>query len=410
MRTESLATAANTALAGATEAAPYPVLVVHNAYQQRGGEDGVVEAEIALLRQQGHPVYEYRRDNADIQHMARASAALQAHWSRQTIQEVGALVQAHRPALVHVHNSFPLVSPAVYWVAARHGLPVVQTLHNFRLVCPQAMLLRDGKVCEDCVGRVPWRAVQHACYRGSTAQSLVAASVLQSHRLLGTWQHKITRYIALNDFCRERFIAGGLPAERLRVKPNFLDLPPTASRPRSGFLFVGRLSAEKGLRVLIEAMRQSHPDCNLSVIGSGPEAALASGLARVQMLGQQPRSMVIEAMCSATALVVPSIWYEAFPLVIVEALACGTPVFCSRLGAMPSLVSHGETGLHFNPGDAADLAGTLNWAQANPQAMEGMAHRARAHFEQHLTSATNYRQLRSIYDDAIREVSGLAQT
>ena len=355
-------------------------------------------------------MHEYRRSNDDIQQMAQANAALQALWSRRTVRDVTALIQTHRPALVHVHNSFPLVSPAVYWAAAKHGLPVVQTLHNFRLICPQAMLLRDGKVCEDCVGKVPWRAVQHACYRGSTAQSLVAASVLQGHRLLGTWQHKVTRYIALNEFCRLRFIAGGLPAERIHVKPNFLDLPSAAPRPRKGFLFVGRLSMEKGLKTLVEAMRQSHTECRLTVIGSGPEAAHIDGQERITMLGQQPRDKVIEAMRSATAVVVPSIWYEAFPLVIVEAQACGTPVICSRIGAMPSLVAHGETGLHFNPGDPVELANTLNWAQANPEAMAGMAHRARAHYEQHLTSASNYRQLRSVYDSAICAVSGTQHT
>ena len=413
MRTESplmQARAPDPARAGTASADPYPVLVVHNTYQQRGGEDAVVEAEVSLLRQHGHPVHEYRRSNDDIKQMAHANAALQALWSRRTIRDVTALIQTHRPALMHVHNSFPLVSPSVYWAAARHRLPVVQTLHNFRLICPQAMLLRDGKVCQDCVGRLPWRAVQHACYRGSTAQSFVAASVLQGHRLLGTWQHKVTRYIALNDFCRDRFIAGGLPAERIHVKPNFLDLPPAAPRPRNGFLFVGRLSAEKGLKTLVEAMRQSHAECRLTVIGIGPEAAQIDGHARIEMLGQQPRSKVIEAMRNATAVVVPSIWYEAFPLVIVEAQACGTPVICSRIGAMPSLVAHGETGLHFNPGDAADLADTLNWAQANPEAMASMAHRARDHYEQHLTSASNYRQLRSIYDGAISAVSGAHDT
>ena len=384
----------------------YPVLVVHNTYQQRGGEDAVVEAEVNLLRQHGHPVHEYRRSNDDIKQMPSANAALQALWSRRTTRDITSLIQAHRPALVHVHNSFPLVSPSVYWAAAQHRLPVVQTLHNFRLICPQAMLLREGKVCEDCVGKLPWRAVQHACYRGSTAQSFVAASVLQGHRLLGTWQHKVTRYIALNDFCRERFIAGGLPAELIHVKPNFIDLPAAAPQPRAGFLFVGRMSAEKGLKTLLDAMRQGHPDCRLTVIGSGPEAHQFEGQARIEMLGQQPRDKVIEAMRSAAAVVVPSIWYEAFPLVIVEAQACGTPVICSRIGAMPSLVAHGETGLHFNPGDAADLAATLSWAQANPEAMASMAHQARAHYEQHLTSASNYRQLRGIYDGAIHAVSG----
>ncbi len=391
-------------------AAPYPVLVVHNAYRQRGGEDVVVEAEVQLLRQHGHAVHTYQRSNDEIGKMSDASAALQALWSRRTCRDITALIQAHQPALVHVHNSFPLVSPSVYWAAAQAGLPVVQTLHNFRLICPQAMLLRDGRVCEACVGRVPWRAVQHACYRGSIAQSLVAASVLQGHRLLGTWQHKVTRYIALNDFCRDRFIAGGLPAERIQVKPNFSDLPDAPPQPRAGFLFVGRLSAEKGLATLAQAMRQSHPDCQLTVIGSGPEAGQVEGQPRTRLLGPQSRSQVLAAMRSATAVLLPSLWYEAFPLVIVEALACGTPVICSRIGAMPSLVAQGATGLLFKAGDATDLAATLNWAQAQPEAMAHMGRQARAHYEQQLTGASNYRQLRSIYDGAIAELAAAGAT
>ena len=203
--------------------APYPVLVVHNAYQQRGGEDAVVEAEIDLLRQNGHPVQVYRRSNDEISQMPAASAAIQTLWSRRTTHDIRNLIHQHRSAVVHVHNSFPLVSPSVYWAAAALNVPVVQTLHNYRLVCPQALLLRDGKPCEDCVGKVPWRAVQHACYRGSQAQSAVVAAMLQTHRWLGTWQHKITRYIALNEFCRDQFIAGGLPRERIRIKPNLAD-------------------------------------------------------------------------------------------------------------------------------------------------------------------------------------------
>jgi glycosyltransferase involved in cell wall biosynthesis len=233
---------------------PARVLLVHNAYQQRGGEDAVVEAEAALLREHGHEVTLYTRHNDEVQGSSRLALARDTLWSPRTGRDLQALIGQHRPDVVHVHNSFPLVSPSVYWAAARAGLPVVQTLHNFRLLCPQALLLREGRICEDCVGRVPWRAVQHGCYRGSAVQSAAVAGMLQLHRGLGTWQRKVTLYIALNAFCRDKFIEGGLPAERIRIKPNFIDLPAPAPQPREGFLFVGRFSLEKGLAVLAQAL------------------------------------------------------------------------------------------------------------------------------------------------------------
>ena len=381
------------------------VLVVHNRYQQRGGEDTVVEAEAALLRSHGHAVQEYLRSNDDIDTLPRAQAAIQTFWSRRTLSEVGALVSAFRPDLVHVHNTFPLVSPSVYYAAGRAGLPVVQTLHNFRLVCPQGMLLRDEKPCEDCVGRLPWRAVVHRCYRDSSAQSSVLAAMLATHRAAGTWSRRITRYIALNEFCRERFIAGGLPADKIRVKPNFVDLPAPAEQTRSGLLFVGRLSHEKGVAVLAEAMRRSS-DADLPqlrVVGTGPQGAVFEGIAGVRCVGMLAGDEVAAEMSRAAALIVPSIWYENYPRSIVEAFACGLPVIASRIGALPTLVEHERTGLLFAPGDADDLVRTLRWAHRHPAAMAHMGAQARRHYEQHLTGSVNHAQLLDIYADALRD-------
>lgn len=379
---------------------PHRVLVVHNAYQQRGGEDSVVEAEVALLRRHGHHVHLYQRHNDELSGMSRADLAVQSFWSTQTLRDVAALIAEHRPTVVHVHNTLPLVSPSVYWAAHRAKVPVVQTLHNFRLLCPQALMLRDGRVCEDCVGKVPWRAVQHRCYRESAVQSAVVAGVLQGHRWLGTWQHKISRYIALNSFCRDKFIEGGLPAERISIKPNFVDLPRTEQGPRGALLYVGRLSQEKGVTTLANALRGLAAPVSLRVIGSGPEAHVLGGLAAVTSLGALPPQAVFEEMRAASALVVPSIWYENYPRTIVEAYACGTPVIASRIGALASLIQDGITGLHFNPGDAADLAEKLAWAQRNTEAMAQMGRNARVYYEQKLTGDVNYRQLIDIYDKA----------
>ena len=376
------------------------VLIVHNRYQQRGGEDTVVEAEAELLRRKGHAVELLERHNDEVGAVSRLALAAQTVWSQRTVRDLHAIAARFKPDIVHVHNTLPLVSPSVFWAAHRVQLPVVQTLHNFRLLCPQAMFLRDGKVCQDCLGHVPWRAVQHACYRGSPAQSAVVVAMLQTHRAMGTWRKGVDRYIALNTFSRDKFIEGGLPAERIGIKANFVDLPAPPPRPRQGLLYVGRLSEEKGIRVLAQAWQQSPPQAGLTVAGSGPMQSELSGLPGVTLLGALPAASVAERMAGAVALVMPSICYENFPRTLVEAFACGLPVITSRLGAMASLVEHGRTGLLAEPGDADDLAQQMAWAVRHPERMLEMGRNARQHYETNWTGDVNHRQLIAIYDEA----------
>ena len=380
--------------------APPRVLMVHNAYQHRGGEDSVVEAEIELLRSRGHAVELYGRDNDEVADASKLSLARQTFWSTRTSEDMRRLFAAFRPDVIHVHNTFPLISPSLYWSAARARIPVVQTLHNFRLLCPQAMFLREGKVCEDCLGRLPLPAVVHGCYRGSRPTTAVLGGMLGFHRMLGTWQSKVTRYIALNKFCRQKFIEGGLPAERILLKPNFVDFAAPVAQAREGFLFVGRLSAEKGLSVLLEAARQA-PELSVSVAGSGPQANLLVAEPAVRALGALDGEGVRTAMSGALALVMPSIWYETFGMVVIEAFACGTPVIASRLGAMAEIVEDGVTGLLFEAGNAHDLAEKMRWAQANQERMAEMGRAARLEYEARYTAARNYEMLMSIYKEAI---------
>jgi len=377
------------------------VLVAHNAYQQRGGEDSVVDDEVALLRSRGAEVEVLRVHNDAIDGMGRVALLGRTLWSRPAAAEMRARCQRFRPDVVHVHNSFPLMSPAIHWAAQAAGVPVVQTLHNFRLLCPQAMLLRDGKVCEDCVGRLPWRGALRGCYRGSKAQSTVLAGMLALHRGLGTWQRRVNRFIALNDFCRAKFVEGGLPAERVVVKPNFVDLPAPPEQAREGLLFVGRLSPEKGLDVLAAAARLAGQP--VRVVGSGPmEAALAAEPA-LQLMGPQPMPQVLAQMQRARALVMPSVWYENFPRTLVEAWASGLPVIASRLGAMADLIEDGVTGLLFEAGNAQALADRLRWAQAHPEALAAMGQRARQHYEAHYTADINHAELLAVYGAAVAE-------
>lgn len=380
------------------------VLVVHNAYQHKGGEDTVVEAEVALLRSKGHEVELFVRNNDAIVNMPRVAVVVQTVWSLPASHDFDLVVNRFKPDVVHVHNTFPLISPAIYWVAKRNRIPVVQTLHNFRLMCPQAMFLRNNQVCEDCLGTLPWRGALRGCYRNSKLQSTVLAGMLTIHRALGTWQNKVTRYIALNEFCRTKFIEGGLPANRLVVKPNFVDFPAPPAGQRLGFLFVGRLSVEKGIQVLVDASLKLK-DIDLKVAGTGPEERLLSGSPQLKPLGALTGNQVREQMSQSQALVIPSIWYENFPRTIVEAFGCGLPVIASRIGALADIVQDGVTGLLFNPGDADDLAEKIQWAHDNPAKLAMMGINARALYESQFTADINYQQLIGIYEDAINEVT-----
>jgi glycosyltransferase involved in cell wall biosynthesis len=378
------------------------VLVVHNAYQHRGGEDTVVESEIALLRSHGHAVETWFRSNDDVAGMSSFSLARTTLWSSRTQHDLAEVVSRFRPDVIHVHNTFPLISPSLYWAAERAGVPVVQTLHNFRLMCLNALFLREGKVCEDCMGHLPWRGVARACYRESRAASAALAGMLTLHRGLGTYRNKVARYIALNGFCRDKFIEGGLPAERVVVKPNFVDFDVPESVPRSGLLFVGRLSVEKGVATLAAAMARL-PGAALRVAGDGPEAQLLDGVAGVSRLGSLSGEVVRQEMSSAAALVVPSIWYENFPRTIVEAFACGLPVIASRIGALADIVRDGETGLLFESGNPRDLADKMAWAQANPEQMAEMGRKARMQYEAEFSAEVNYLRLMEIYAGVLAE-------
>lgn len=379
------------------------ILIVHNSYQQRGGEDAVVEAETDLLRTRGHEVRVYARHNDEIRGMSRPSAAMQALWSAHTTTALSDMFRTWRPDVIHTHNTWSLISPSIYWTAAKAGIPTVNTLHNFRLLCPQATFLRDHRICEDCLGHLPWRGAVRACYRGSQVQSTVLAGMLTLHDRLGTFRRKVTRYIALTEFARRKFIAGGLPESRITVKPNFVDFGPPTLRQREGFLFVGRLSSEKGVSLLVQsAIRAKVP---VRVAGTGPEAAVLNDRPTVRHLGTLNASEVRTEMERAIALVIPSICYENFPRTLVEAFACGLPVIASRMGAMPELIADGQTGLLFEPGDGEDLATKLRWAQSNLGRLADMGQAARAKYEADFAADRNYSQLMAVYNSALDDVA-----
>lgn len=377
------------------------ILVAHNAYLYRGGEDTVVESEIALLRRHGHEVMLYRRDNTELDALPRWQAAMDSVWSKRTVMEVGRLLGSFRPHLIHAHNTFPLISPSLYGVADELGIPVVQTLHNFRLLCPQAMLMRNGRYCDDCVGRWPWRAVLHRCYRGSLAQSAVSAGMVSGHRMLGTWRNRVRRYIVLNQMCREIFIRGGLPPEKLSIKPNFVEATGApGEHNRRGGLFIGRLAAEKGLLTLAQAIRQK-PVTRIAVCGSGPLQAFVEQSEWLDYIGFEQGETLRTRIANAEFLVMPSTGNESFGLAAIEAFACGTPVIASRHGGLREIIEHGHNGLLVTPGNADELADAIAYAVSNPIQMRRMGLEAYQTYLARYTPERNYTTLMAIYHQTL---------
>lgn len=389
------------------------VLLIHNRYQQPGGEDAVFEAEKALLERMGHEVIPFVEDNARLNGMNPLKAALNAVWSREAQEKIRRLIRETKPDVAHFHNTFLMISPAAYYTCNQAGIPVVQTLHNYRLICPGALLMRDGRMCEDCVGKaVPWPGVAHGCWRGSRLQTSVVATMLTVHRALGTWRKQVDVYVALTEFARRKFIEGGLPAEKIVVKPNFVALDPGVGRHEGGYaLFVGRLSEEKGVRTLLRAWK-ALDGVPLKVAGDGPLRAEVEHfvrrerLERVELLGRVPRDDVLRLMQDARMLVFASECYENFPMAVAEAFACGLPVMASRLGAMAEIVEDGRTGLHFEAGNPDDLAEKAAWAWAHPKELAEMGREARREYEEKYTAERNYEMLMEIYRRAIAANAG----
>ncbi len=382
------------------------VLLCHNYYQQAGGEDPVFADEAWLLESRGHQVVPYTLHNRQVDRMRRWDLACKTVWNRQSYRELRQLIRRQRPALMHCHNTFPLISPSCYAAARAEGIPVVQTLHNFRLLCPSALLLRKGKPCEDCLGRVvAWPGTLHQCYRKDWKASAVVTAMLSTHWLLGTWTRQVNRYIALSDFARQKFIRGGLPAGRIAVKPNCVVPDPGPGDGQGGYaVFVGRLSQEKGIATLLAAWRQLAGQVPLKIVGDGPlreqVQASAAGSSGVQWLGRQPIAEVLAVIGGAAFLVMPSICYESFGRTIIEAYAKGTPVLASRLGAMAELVDHGRTGLLFTPGDPEDLAKAVRQFVSDVPALK-MRRAAREEYEARYTAESNYQLLMTIYARAL---------
>lgn len=391
------------------------ILMAHNFYRQSGGEDKCFAAESDLLRRNGHDLLTYTVHNDAMIHMSGLKAAGVSVWNRDSYSQLSSLICSENPDVVHFHNTFPLMSPAALWAAKRRGCAVVNTLHNYRIVCPAGTLVRNGQICEDCVKwTLPWPGVVHGCYRDDRLASAAVASTLLAHKLLRTWSDKVDAFIALTEFARRKFIEGGVPAEKIVLKPNFVDPDPGPAESGQNYaLFVGRLSPEKGIDTLLAAWRALAGKIPLRIVGTGslaPQVRLAASQSGgIEFLGQKQASDVMDLMAGAEFLVMPSLWYETFGLVIIEAFANAKPVIASRLGAMTELIQEGQTGLHFDPGNPRDLAAKVTWAVDHPSKMRTMGQNARSVFEQHYSAEKNHDRLMEIYQFALGSARGARQ-
>ena len=388
------------------------ILLCHAYYQQRGGEDEVFENEADLLESYGHQVIRYTRHNNEITKLSRFAVFTKTIHNREVYEELRALLQRERPALVHCTNGFPLLSMAMYHAAQAEHVPVVQALHNYRLLCPGAALVRDGHVCEDCLGRpISWPGVLHGCYRHSRLATAGLAAAQYYDRRSQTRESAVRLYYAPSEFTRRKFINSGIPAERIGVKPNFVRVDPQPGSGRGGYaIFVGRLSDEKGLEVLLNAWERLEPAIPLKVIGTGPlEERLRQAAKqdrRIEVLGFRPTHEVFALIREAACLILPSICYETFGRTIIEAFATGTPVITSRLGAMAELVTHERTGLLFEPGNADDLKHAVAELLLRRDKLAVMRQAARCEYEDKYTAQVNYGQLLALYQRVLGQPLG----
>ena len=401
------------------------VLILHNRYRQPGGEDTAARSEAAMLRANGVDVLEHQVDNEpDEQRRLLGNVALLARstWSQDSYAKVQQICRDFRPSIVHVHNFWMRLTPSVHAAAHSAGAATVQSLHNYRLVCGNGVLLRDGKVCEDCVGTSPWRGVVRRCYHDSVIGSAAVARLIAHHRRRGTWTRDVDAFITPSESARTRLLHAGMTSERFFVKPNFTEDRGIAASPPSHarrIVFAGRLSSEKGLRILLKAwtsVKRVVKGAQLIVAGDGPERPELEAYARD--LGLLPSDLVFAGRLSsedltnqiktARALVLPSICLETFGSTIVEAFSCGRPAIVSDLGSPAELVRDGWNGYKVPPSDPVALGQSLETVLLNDTLADQLGRNSRQDYLAGFTPQVNFRMLSEIYQFALEHARAIS--
>ncbi len=390
------------------------VLLVHNRYRSASpsGEDNVVDQEAEALACNGHSVERFERFSDEIAHRslgARALVPAQVLWSDEVRRSLRQVLQDFRPDVVHVHNTFPLLSPSVLYACRSERVPVVATMHHYRLVCPSGDLFRDGGVCHDCVGQLPLPAIRHGCYRSSVLATLPLAAGAVAHRR--AWRSMVSAYVFLSAAQRDLVARDGLPPDRLFVKPNFVLPSPVRQRQAANVVvYAGRLTESKGVHTLMDAWdrhRSHSPGSRLRLVmaGGGPlqerVSAWAAALPSVEWAGMLSRGACSSLLARARAAIVPSLWEETFGLVVVEAMAVGVPSVASDRGSFPELIEDGVDGVLVEPGSASALATVLQDIETRPERYKELGRSAQQKYAQRFSPKRNVEQLADIYRFAI---------
>jgi len=391
------------------------VLMVHNYLRPPSGENTVFEQERQLLESKGHKVVAYTRQNSEIETMRfseRTMLPLRVFWSVTDHEEISRIARREKPDVAHFHNIFPLVSPAAYRACKSAGIPVVQTLHHFRIVCPGALLFREGRVCEDCSGMHFLPGIRHGCYRNSSVQTAGMAAVVLFHRIIRTWQDCVDLYIALSDFALETYRRLGFPSRNFYVKTNFLQNPVEPSAEDEGYgIYIGRIGEEKGIPALIDALKES-PEIPFKMIGDGPLTDYLVGrlkehrLDNIEYLGVRSHSECMRYLVKSRFMVLPSQWYEGVPMVLLEAMSAGKPAIVSNIGVLPEMIKDGRNGLVFAPGVTEELSERMKRHYSDPDGAREMGKKGRALFEEKYTREVNYSMLMEAYRKAIEIGNG----
>lgn len=388
------------------------ILVIHNTYRYAGGEEKVVERESDMLKQAGHTIIRYERSNSEFDDLSIGNLIrfpFESVWSNRTVQDLTELIEREQPDLAHIHNTHLMITPSAHHACYALGVPVVQTYHNYRALCPSGTFFRDGHVCEDCLTHpMMISALQHRCFRGSRTRTGLVMGRELYHRYIETWNKQVDVGITPTHFTRDKLIEGGFDGKRLVVKPHFLPYDPQPRIPNEDegyMLYIGRLSPEKGINLLLNTWRLI-PHIPLKIIGEGPDQQKVEQFkremptAQISTYGMLPKDDIIHAIKKARAVIFPSTCYETFGMVIIEAYACGVAVIGSGHGAPKEIIADGVTGLTFSPITAEALAEKVKHLQEHPTYAHEMGHNARQAFLEHYTQDKNLHQLHTIYEEA----------
>jgi len=387
------------------------ILFIHNKYKQYGGEDVAVELETAVLIKKGHEVRSIFFDNTTIgSFFSKITAGFRSVYNFSSARLISKTILQFKPDVIHIHNLFFIASPSVIYAANKHKVPVILTLHNYRLICANALLLRNNQVCELCTQKkFPLAGIKYKCYRDSFGGSAFVTAITGIHKISATWKNKVSTYITLNEFSRSKLLNSslGVPEDKMITKPNFIPDPGEGNSDRENFfLFAGRIAKEKGVHVLAKAFTYM-PGYKIIIAGDGPERKLLqenfSPYSNIFFTGQMEKKQVSEYMKKCKAFICPSIWYEVAPLTIIEAFATGTPVIASRLGSMAELIIDGFNGLHFIAGDADDLRRKIELFIKDTEQHSLFYKNARQTYQEKYHEDIHYNAVLKIYEDAIRK-------